>query len=47
MTSKNYGSMFLKCLAPMDSTDSIRYVKQFLTSREAQTAKRASNGSAE
>ena len=46
VTSKNYGSMFLKCLAPMDTTDSIRYVKQFLTSREARTTKRASNGSA-
>jgi ATP-dependent DNA helicase DinG len=46
ITSKNYGSLFLKCLAPMDSTDSIRYVKQFLTSREARMAKSAGSGNA-
>jgi ATP-dependent DNA helicase DinG len=46
ISSKNYGSLFLKCLEPMDSTDSIRYVKQFLKSREARMAKSAGNGSA-
>lgn len=46
ISSKNYGSLFLKCLEPMDSTDSIRFVKQFLKSREARMAKSAGNGSA-
>jgi len=32
---KKYGSLFLQCLEPMTTTDSVRQVKQFLKSRQA------------
>jgi ATP-dependent DNA helicase DinG len=35
ITGKNYGSVFLKCLEPMRSTDSKTEVEQFLMSHEA------------
>jgi len=35
ISTKNYGSLFLRCLEPMSSTDSIREVKQFLKSHQA------------
>jgi len=36
--SKQYGKMFLKCLAPIHSTESASYVKKFLKSRERAAA---------
>jgi ATP-dependent DNA helicase DinG len=35
ITSKNYGSTFLKCLEPMQTTDSLSEVDRFLTAHEA------------
>jgi ATP-dependent DNA helicase DinG len=35
ITSKNYGSTFLKCLEPMQTTDSLSEVERFLTAHEA------------
>jgi ATP-dependent DNA helicase DinG len=35
ITSKSYGKMFLKCLEPMRSTESMAEVQQFLASHEA------------
>jgi ATP-dependent DNA helicase DinG len=34
ITSKNYGSTFLKCLEPMQTTDSLAEVDRFLTAHE-------------
>lgn len=36
ITGKSYGKLFLKCLEPMQSTDSIEEVAAFLTQHEAQ-----------
>jgi ATP-dependent DNA helicase DinG len=46
ISTKNYGSLFLKCLAPMPTTDSVREVKQFLKSRQAKQAEAISSESA-
>ena len=46
VSTKNYGSLFLKCLAPMDKTDSIREVKQFLKSHKARQAEATSSENA-
>jgi ATP-dependent DNA helicase DinG len=35
ITGKNYGSVFLKCLEPMRSTESKAEVKEFLAAHEA------------
>ena len=35
ITSKNYGSTFLKCLEPMQTTESLSEVDEFLTAHEA------------
>jgi ATP-dependent DNA helicase DinG len=37
VTSKNYGSIFLKCLEPMQSTDSLEDVANFLSQHEARS----------
>ena len=36
--SKNYGSMFLKCLSPMPVTESLDHVEQFLNYHDQQQA---------
>ena len=41
ITGKNYGSVFLKCLEPMHSTDSIAEVEKFLAGHEEQAGKGA------
>ena len=46
VSTKNYGSLFLKCLAPMNKTDSIREVKQFLKSHQARQAETRSSENA-
>ena len=43
ITGKNYGSVFLKCLEPMRSTESKTEVKQFLAAHEA-AAEQADEG---
>jgi ATP-dependent DNA helicase DinG len=40
ITTKGYGKMFLKCLEPMRSTESITEVEQFLAAHEALSAAR-------
>ena len=42
ISSKNYGAMFLRCLAPMPSTDSIHDVEDFLRDRELAAANKDS-----
>jgi len=44
--SKNYGALFLQCLAPMQTTDSIREVKQFLRGHAAKLAGKIVEGDA-
>ena len=39
ITSKNYGSVFLKCLEPMRSTESKAEVRQFLAAHETAAAR--------
>jgi ATP-dependent DNA helicase DinG len=41
ISGKNYGSVFLKCLEPMQSTDSIAEVEKFLAGHEEQAGKGA------
>lgn len=43
---KGYGALFLKCLEPMDSTDSIGQVRRFLKSHETRRSGKLQSGSA-
>lgn len=38
ITGKNYGQLFLKCLEPMQSTDSMQTVAEFLSQHETRSA---------
>ena len=44
--TKNYGGLFLKCLAPMTSTDSSSDVKRFLRSHQERPSNSATGESA-
>jgi ATP-dependent DNA helicase DinG len=44
--TKNYGRLFLKCLEPMETTDVVREVKQFLKRHQAKQADSIDNESA-
>jgi ATP-dependent DNA helicase DinG len=44
--TRNYGGLFLKCLAPMGATDSVREVRQFLKRHQARQDEMTSNENA-